>query len=190
MFNLSFKKDKYKINLKAEVCDNTILKNYMNFDYFTNLCKTGCNYYNKSYTCPPNSPTFTDYTKNYNFSLIILMYTEINEENSIKDIHKDLRCILSEILIPLEKNLNGLLTDGGRCLYCNECSYIYNLPCKYPDKIRFSMEAMGIDLDKMSKEILNHTISWNKDYCTVIGSINFNGHFKQDYLKQLILETI
>ncbi|MEG2788620.1 MAG: DUF2284 domain-containing protein [Romboutsia sp.] len=194
MINLTLKKDNNEINLKANICKNTVLSKYMDFEYFTGLCKSGCPHYNLSYTCPPNSPTFIDYTKNHQFSLVIAMYMKIEGNDTINDIHTYLRRVLSDLLIPLEVAVNGLLTDGGRCRYCEKCTYIDNLPCRFPDKIRFSMEAMGLDLDKVCKNILDHCIMWSKDsensYCTVLGSINFNGNTNENHFKKLILKLI
>lgn len=192
MISLNFNKDNNKINLKANICSNDILKNYMDFDYFTGLCKDGCPHYNLSYTCPPNSPKFTYYTKDYDYSLVIAMYMEIDKDQTINDIHPYLRKVLSDLLIPLEKEVNGLLTDGGRCRYCESCTYIDNLPCRYPDKIRFSMEAMGIDLDKVCKDILNHSIVWDNNensYCTVLGSVNFND-LSYDKIEKILLSLV
>lgn len=194
MININFNNDSKVINVKARICRNTDIHKYMNFDYFTGLCKDGCPHYNLSYTCPPNSPTYTTYTKDYENVLVIAMYTDINEENSINDVHPYLRRLLSDILIPLEKEFDGLLTDGGRCRYCEECTYVDNLPCRFPDKIRFSMEAMGIDLDKVCREILDHKIVWNneesKSYCTVLGSINFNGNLPESDFEKAILNLV
>lgn len=192
MINLKFNKDNNNINLKANVCSNDVLKNYMDFDYFTGLCKDGCPHYNLSYTCPPNSPQFTEYTKDFKHSLVIAMYMEIAENQTINDVHPYLRKVLSDFLIPLEKEIDGLLTDGGRCRYCNKCTYIDNIPCRFPDKMRFSMEAMGIDLDKVCKDILNHSIVWSNSknsYCTVLGSVNFNNICEND-LEEIVLRLI
>lgn len=194
MINLDFENNNKKITLKAQVCKNSDIHKYMNFNYFTGLCRDGCPYYNLSYTCPPNSPKYTVYTKDFENTLVIAMYTSIDEENSINDIHPYLRRLLSDMLIPLEIKFNGLLTDGGRCRYCDECTYVDNLPCRFPEKIRFSMEAMGIDLDKVCNEILNHKIVWDnndsKAYCTVLGSINFNGNYSELDFKNAILSLI
>lgn len=193
MIELSFNKDNNNINLKANVCDNDILKDYMDFEYFTGLCRDGCPHYNLSYTCPPNSPKFTEYTKDYKSSLVIAMYMNVPKGKTINEVHPYLRRILSGLLVPLEKVLNGLLTDGGRCIYCEKCTYIDNLPCRFPEKLRFSMEAMGLDLDKVCKNVLNHSIIWNEDdknsYCTVMGSINFND-ICEDNLRDAILKLI
>lgn len=192
MINLSFKDKDKIINLKARICKNIELYKYMKFDYFTGLCKDGCPHYNLSYTCPPNSPKYNTYTKDYDKTLLIVMYTYLDEENSISSTHSYLRKVLYDILIPLEKAFNGLYTDGGRCMNCNICAYVDNLPCRFPNKMRFSMEAMGIDLDKVCKEILNHEIVWNNDegkaYCTVLGSINFNGYLLEKDFKEAILK--
>ena len=56
------------------------------------------------------------------------------------------------------------------------------------------MEAMGIDLDKVCKDILNHSISWSENdevnYCTVLGSINFNGNFSENDFKEAIQKLL
>ena len=191
MINISFKEDNKIINLKASVCKNKDIYNYMNFDYFTGLCREGCSHYNKSHTCPPNSPKYNDYTKDYENTLLIAMYTNIDDKNNISTTHAYLRKVLYDILLPLEKKFNGLYTDGGRCMYCNKCTYIDNLACRFPEKMRFSMEAMGIDLDIVCREFLNHKIVWDesdtKAYCTVLGSINFNGDFKEQNFEKAIL---
>lgn len=190
MITLTFKQNNNTINLKANVCKNTILANYMDFKYFTGLCKEGCPHYNLNYTCPPNSPKFTECTKDYKYSLVLALYMNIEKNHSLEETHSYLRKILSSILIPLEKEFCGLLTDGGRCQYCEKCTYIDNLPCRYTDKIRFSMEAMGLDLDKVCKDILNHNIMWDKKneniYCTVLGSINFNKDISENNFKNAI----
>lgn len=193
MIELSFNKDNNNINLKANVCDNDILKDYMDFEYFTGLCRDGCPLYNLSYTCPPNSPKFTEHTKDYKSSLVIAMYMNVPKGKTISEVHPYLRRVLSNLLIPLEKVLNGLLTDGGRCIYCENCTYIDNLPCRFPEKLRFSMEAMRLDLDKVCKNVLNHSIMWSEDdknsYCTVMGSVNFND-ICEDNLRDAILKLI
>lgn len=193
MIKLNFIKDGNKINLKASICDNDILKRYMKYEYFTQLCKEGCPNYDSNYTCPPNSPKFIDYVKDYKYSLVIAMYMDIPNDDSISNTHEYLRTILGEILIHLEDKVHGLLTDGGRCLLCKQCAYLDGLPCRFPQKMRFSMEAMGIDLASASKDILHHSLIWNEEdennYCTVLGSVNFN-NLNEDDLKGIILDLI
>ena len=46
MINISFKEGNKIINLKASICKNTDIYNYMKFDYFTGLCRDGCSHYN------------------------------------------------------------------------------------------------------------------------------------------------
>ena len=91
MISISFKESNKIINLKASICKNTDIYNYMKFDYFTGLCRDGCSHYNKSHTCPPNSPKYTDYTKDYENTLLIAMYTNIDDKNNISTTHAYLR---------------------------------------------------------------------------------------------------
>lgn len=179
MINLSFNKDNIKINLKAKICENTFLKKYLDFEYFTNLCKTGCPNYKTSWACPPNSPKFDDFAKGYKYSIIFIGYSTLKDDNDLSQVHTNLKNILTPMLVKVEDKLDGVLTSfGGSCSRCKTCAYINNEPCYFPNLMRYSMEAMGINLDLMSKEMFNHSISWDSNskdkYCTVIGSVLCN----------------
>ena len=56
-----------------------------------------------------------------------------------------------------------LILWDGYCRVCynenKKCTYDQNKPCRYPNKLRYSMEAVGIDVDKTVKNI-NITIEW------------------------------
>ncbi|MCJ7648379.1 MAG: DUF2284 domain-containing protein, partial [Candidatus Lokiarchaeota archaeon] len=59
-------------------------------------------------------------------------------------------------------NEKFILWDGY-CRICfkegKNCTYDDGIPCRYPDKKRFSMEAVGIDVDKTVKNV-NIEIEW------------------------------
>ncbi|MGL5313880.1 MAG: DUF2284 domain-containing protein, partial [Peptostreptococcaceae bacterium] len=166
------------------------INKFIDFEYFTGLCKDGCPSYNTNWTCPPNSPRYEEYSKDYEKTLVMIMYSNINDDE-LSNVHINLRRTISPVLHSLEKNFNGLLTDGGRCMHCETCTCSDNLPCRAPELLRYSMESMGINLDALAKEVLNHKITWNKEenadnYCTVFGSVCFNGDYNEIDFEQYI----
>ena len=58
---------------------------------------------------------------------------------------------------------NKLILWDGYCRVCysenKKCTYDQNNSCRYPNKIRYSMEAVGIDVDKTVKNI-NIKMEW------------------------------
>ncbi len=178
MINIDFIKDDKNYNLKGIIMKNKDLYSLMNYDCFKNLCKKSCPNYNNNWCCPPNSPKFDDYSSNFKYSLILQLKYNLNKD-SIATIHPILRKILSPLLIKLEHDLSGLYTDSGNCKLCKLCSCSKNKPCSNPELIRYSMESMGIDLDKLSNDYFYTPLLWNNnsnegEYCIAISSVLFN----------------
>ena len=72
--------------------------------------------------------------------------------------------ILRFIMDYPEKCEDKLILWDGFCRLCyNEksvgCTYDSGKPCRYPNKIRYSMEAVGIDVTK-SVSLLNFNLEW------------------------------
>jgi predicted metal-binding protein len=58
----------------------------------------------------------------------------------------------------LETYLEGKDIIDGKCHCCRKCNYPDG--CLYPDKRRSSLESLGIDASRLSKEVLQHEIQW------------------------------
>jgi len=57
-----------------------------------------------------------------------------------------------------------IILVGGHCQICHDrrdgdCTYDSGEPCRYPDEMRYSMEAVGINVDKTVKS-LNFSLEW------------------------------
>ena len=68
-----------------------------------------------------------------------------------------------------------LILWDGHCRLCSqkqqECTYDIGLECRYPDDIRYSMEAVGINVTKTVRN-LNLDIEWPpKNYAYRFGLI-------------------
>lgn len=144
-----------------------------------------CPSYDHSWACPPVAPYLEQEVSRYKkFYLIYVRFdlnsyiTEIKEKhpnkkeehirnaffmkNLLRDrLEKEIFQFLDSYQDSYEKRL--ILWDGF-CRICfnkkdKGCTYDSGEPCRYPDKKRYSMEAVGIEVTKTVKN-LNLDIEW------------------------------
>ncbi len=144
-----------------------------------------CPIYGHSWTCPPEAPYLEETISKY--KRFYLIYVKINlkeyvqkkkvenpkrSEKSIKNefFMKNLlrdkleREIFEFIKIFQSLNEEKLILWDGFCRICSNkedkgCTYDSGDPCRYPDKKRYSMEAIGIDVTKTVIN-LNFNLEW------------------------------
>lgn len=92
------------------------------------------------------------------------------------------RIITEDILLRLEKEFEGrAFTFAGTCFYCPEdtCSRIDNKPCRHPELVRPSLEAVGFDVSATAR-LAGVEIMWGCDnhlpsYLTLVTAL-FHNH--------------
>ena len=62
----------------------------------------------------------------------------------------------------------SLALVSGRCLRCNPCERSKGKECITPEDIRYSLEALSIDVSSLLKNSLNEEIQWSNDESLVI----------------------
>jgi predicted metal-binding protein len=100
------------------------------------------------------------------------------------DLMKPVISELNEELLETEKSLGGMCYGFvGTCPYCGDaaCARIDSKPCRHPDKVRPSLEAIGFDISKTSKDLLGLDIKWSQDglipeYLTLVCGIFYKKH--------------
>lgn len=154
------------------------------YEYFVDKCKVGCKNYNKKYSCPPLSESFEKISKSYSYIVVnaLKIYTikyksEYNTLRMINVIEKSVqRKIFDNLCV---KSVHFL--ENGSCRLCKICNYQKNLPCKYPSKARCSLEASGVNVNKLVQECFNYELQWYKkgtnifpEHISVVGGILTN----------------
>lgn len=185
MKKIKFEKDGKIFTLKATVCENKDLIKFMNRDYLLSLCKGGCENFNKNWSCPPNSPRFDEFSLDYTNSLLVELTSEVGENEEFMEAYVKNRSTLEDLLTKMQIDFECIKTSCGTCSLCKKCAILDQKDCYHPEKMRYSMESMGMNLSQLSEEIFNHKLTWNSDdeknrVCTSIGSILFNGTFLED----------
>lgn len=141
------------------------------FDYQLCLeaCKDSCENYNKMYCCPPHSPPLNVIGKNYDY--LVVHALKINHTtlkpvlNSIRIINTVAKCLQNKFFdcsCEEFKKLNYKIKilENGACNHCATCACQEGKPCKYPDKMNFSLESTGIDVNKLMVQSFDLPLKW------------------------------
>lgn len=86
---------------------------------------------------------------------------------------------LNKSLRVIEEANNGSLMLGcSSCGFCKPCQKKHDKPCKYPLKMRFSIESCGVDVAKLTLKNFNIPLQWSWDnvceYSVVCGGLLTN----------------
>ena len=196
-FPYQTKKILFNVHYKHNLISFEQLKTYLVEDRVS-PCQKGlvCNNSGKCYSCPPLSPTLEKYNRGYKNALVYAFYVDWdfkmkdnpkypkqNQYFHLVNANRTLSPMAWNYGQQLEKLLGGVDCIDGRCPICVKCNYPKG--CLYPTERRCSMESLGLDASRLSKEILNHEILWyikidNKiqvpKYLTVIHSLITNSN--------------
>jgi predicted metal-binding protein len=155
-----------------------------------------CLFYGKNLMCPPYTPSakeFRECAGKYKDAIIVQIETPIEEEikrkikskgAKLKELLKDDELFeraragwkkLFDVVSAVEReafNKGYYLSLGltaGACRLCDTCDP--KSPCKHPGEARPSMEAVGIDVHKTTKNA-GLQLKWNtKEFMTISGMI-------------------
>ena len=94
----------------------------------------------------------------------------------------EVRKIIDEKLLRIEQNHpNSRAFLAGTCHLCpaEECTRIIGESCRYPDKIRPSLESFGFDVGKTTEKLLSIELRWGHDgllpeYLTLVSGLFTN----------------
>jgi Predicted metal-binding protein len=104
-------------------------------------CRFGCDGYNSSLCCPPNTPDYRETREmvdSYEKALLVHVHGDGSHIEDIK-----------EIVVTLERDIflsgyyKAFALGAGPCSLCGECSMDV---CRHAEKARPSMESCGIDV--------------------------------------------
>jgi len=151
---------------------------------YCNNPKFQCPYYGHSWTCPPEAPYLEKKVSQFKeFHLVYHQFDVESYVNKVKEKHpkrsenkiKSSIYIKSFVLDYLEKEVYDFLDKfqdnyndklvlwHGHCRVCGKeskiCTYDSGKQCRYPNKKRYSMEAVGINVDKTVRN-LNINLEW------------------------------
>ncbi len=149
-------------------------------------CCRRCPSYGHSWACPPFDFDIGTYLSGYATALLVV--TKIYPAESGLLLNESLRLLrperlrLETQLLDMERHYGGRsFAYAGRCLHCPEgrCTRPAGIACRYPERIRPSLEACGFDLCRTVSELFGFKLLWGTDgriprYLTLVSGFFHN----------------
>lgn len=162
-------------------------RKYQNREKYMAYCRE-CPNYNAIWTCPPLAFDVDTYLERFEWINVLCARIILSNQVIVEaDTPDKIRTVGWEILLSvkldmeeklrrLEKHIPGSVSlSSGGCNLCKECSRKNALPCRQPDKMRYSLDAFGFDLTAITKDMFDIDLLWCKerlpDYFTLIHGI-------------------
>ena len=125
-------------------------------------CRYGCDGYNSSLCCPPNTPDHRETRELVDSYEKALLVHVTGDNDHMKDIKDMVATIERDIF--LAGYFKAFALGAGPCYLCSECSMDV---CRHPAQARPSMESCGIDVFTTARNN-GYTIDVVKDYSDVM----------------------
>ncbi len=168
-----------------EITIEELNDNFYDKERFQGYCKE-CGSYDKKYSCPPFSDQVDNLLDNYNYMQLIFAKIDYTDEEIAthqgkekaleytKETFFPIKIYIHDKLIEMESKLTDTYFSAmGSCALCEECEKVHDRDCKYPERMRVSLEALGYDIVGMLKEYFGIEIKWANDglpeYYTLLG---------------------
>ena len=150
---------------EKEISVPLYLEHYVNVEEFLEYCKA-CPNYEKVWSCPTYTFNPEDYWKEYS-SLLIVAY-KINfeagtDEKKSMEIMAEVKDKITEELFAMEGEHAGSVSlSAGSCSVCGKgnCTRNEGKPCRYPEKMRYSIESIGGNVGKTVSKLLGIELEW------------------------------
>lgn len=135
------------------------LLEFFNPEKVFGYCKT-CRNYQKMWSCPEHEFSVETYLKNFSKVKIIGIELEYDNDKEVYEYYLSQRKWVDEDLIELEnKYPDSKALIPGSCLLCERCAKPDK--CIYPEKMRYSLESLGMDVGGITEKILKKKLQWD-----------------------------
>ena len=168
---------KYRIRSERYDCIvpmKEYLESCVDVPQFLGYCKQ-CSNYNRIWSCPSHDFDPETYFAAYSQIMIVghkiilpeeltrKVLTKEEQEPLLKDLLTEPKLTLDKEMLSLEKQHPGSRAlSGGSCLYCSPgtCARISGEPCRFPEKMRYSIEALGGNVGLTVTRYLHQELEW------------------------------
>lgn len=152
----------------------TYVEGYVNVEEFLECCKV-CGNYDRKWSCPSyDFDPVEDYWKQFEHLYVVgkkMILTE-EEKDNWENLMTEVKAQLTAELFEEEEK------HPGSCHICGEdnCSKPLGQPCRFPDKMRYSVESLGGNVGLTASKLLGIQLQWIEegkvpDYFVLVGGL-------------------
>lgn len=163
------------------------LETYYRPEEFAHACEL-CPNYGKVWSCPTLMQPVPEMLKPFSRVHLIgikvvyrretLAQTDtVEKANRVRENTYDkVKRGLLDAILQLEKELPGSWgLAAGECKLCGQCARRQGLPCRHPEKMRYSFSGFGFDLTRIAKDLFDYELLWNPnglpEYLVAMGAL-------------------
>ena len=159
--------------LTADVDVEEYFNNYVDFEKFSKICIEEQEMLGDNWSYPPFDFDVDELWNSFSKLKIIAFKIEFSREerehifsdielnNILKRFERFKSRLMNEIYVLENEDSQGLFL--GKCNLCMKCTREFGMPCKMPVKMRYSLEALGADVDRTCDEIFGLKIHYAQD---------------------------
>lgn len=165
----------------------TYVEGYVNVEEFLECCKV-CGNYDRKWSCPSyDFDPVEDYWKQFKTlhvvgkKMILTEEEKDNWKNLMTEVKKELT---AELFEEEEKYPGSRSLSAGSCHICGEdnCSKPLGQPCRFPEKMRYSVESLGGNVGLTASKLLGINLQWIEegkipDYFVLVGGLLCKGEY-------------
>lgn len=164
---------------EASVSVEAYLRTGVDVEKFLGYCKA-CPNYSTRWACPPFAFDPMEIWRKYRTLRLyarVLVPEPGAETGAVLEGMKREKQVLLKELLTLEKTVPGsLVLSAGSCDICGTCVRQEGTPCRHPEKLRYSIEALGGDVAGTAERYLHRPLLWIRDgrlpaYLTLVGGL-------------------
>lgn len=160
----------------AEISTRDYLEGYVDVEGFLECCKQ-CPNYGKTWSCPPFDFAPEEFWKQYERFELTAVKIIFDEEYGGRKFPKEemdkimkesigrVKQELSQELLAEEKRLPGSISlSAGSCSLCGgNCAKQEEKPCRFPEQMRYSIEALGGNVGMTIEKLMGLKLEWMED---------------------------
>lgn len=144
-----------------------------------------CGLYKTQWSCPPLLDERLEEIFRFNYATIYSVTVEIAPQTPVEksgELLSPARKYLEQMLMLLEKECSGKCSATiGKCNHCGDlpCTRRSGEPCRHPELVRPSLEALGFNVAAITEELLSIPLQWGNDgflppHITLVGAVFHN----------------
>ena len=159
---------KYSVReLRAQVEGEEYLRECVDIPRFLECCRA-CPGYGGRWSCPPFEQDVSEIWKGV--KMVVLYARLLLPDFAGQSMKAASRALAAEkkpyaefLLCKEAQNPDSLALLAGSCSVCEECERAFGRPCRFPERMRPSLEACGGNIEKSASKYLGYPLLWASD---------------------------
>ena len=168
---ITIKTPRNGLKITCHVGFTTVDKLNIKKDQFYAMCRLGCRNFGNKYSCPPFSPDLHSIISGADTIFVLVLKIDLKQLSGhgyldyhiLKIGNAVIKPRIEKMMRSLESEFGGRFLSTGACRLCKPCQKRLCKPCKHPDKMRFSLESMGVDCNKLVMDVFGFPLLWYKE---------------------------